>query len=175
VSDRADAPSGVTVEPGDADDAEAVADCWVDLAAEQRDHGSHLFADRNRSAARETALRHAVTGGLFVARPGDDAPASLSEAAVGGLLGFVTASPTSGSFATDADRGVVRNIYVRPAARGEGIGTALLVAAEDHLVENGASVLSLEVMARNEAARRFYRRHGYDDHRVEMEKPVADR
>jgi len=31
-------------------------------------------------------------------------------------------------------------------------------------------VVALETMADNEAARRFYRRHGYEPHRIELER-----
>ncbi|WP_276257734.1 GNAT family N-acetyltransferase [Haloglomus litoreum] len=177
MTDRAAAPSDVLVERGETADAEAVADCWVALATDQQDHGSRLHAARNRSAAREAALRHAVTGGLFVARRVEGTAESDRAADTdggGSLLGFVTASRATGDFVETADRGVVRNIYVRPAERGRGIGTALLRAAESHLAEQGVSVVSLEVMAANEAARRFYRRHGYEDHRVELQRTIDD-
>ena len=91
------------------------------------------------------------------------------------LLGFVTASVETPGFEQTVTRGVVHNIYVRPVARGNGIGAALLAAAERHLGEQGVDRVALEAMADNEAARRFYRRHGYTDHRVELEKRVGDR
>lgn len=180
MTDGDAAPPDIVVERGETADAEAVADCWVALAEDQQAYGSRLYADRNRSAARETALRHAVTGGLFVARRVAE---GRSEGAAdesdgdgdGDVVGFVTASRATGEFVEAEERGVVRNIYVRPAERGRGIGTALLAAAESHLAEQGVSVVSLEVMAENDAARRFYRRHGYDDHRLELRKPVGDR
>ncbi|MFB6205760.1 MAG: GNAT family N-acetyltransferase [Haloglomus sp.] len=173
MTDRDAAPPGVRIESGDADDADAVADYWVELAESQRDHGSRLLADRNRNAAREAAIRHAVAGGLFVARRTDagDAEDVITDAEI---LGFVTASFATGDFAETADRGVVQNIYVHPAARGRGIGTALLAAAEAYLREQGAAVVSLEVLADNESARRFYRRHGYENHRVELQKDLDD-
>jgi ribosomal protein S18 acetylase RimI-like enzyme len=178
VADRDAAPSDVVVEHGETADAEAVADCWVALAEGQQAHGSRLYADRNRGAAREAALRHAVTGGLFVARRTEAEPSEsdheAEEAGDDAVLGFVTASRATGEFVETADRGVVRNLYVRPAERGRGIGTALLAAAEHHLAEQGSSVVSLEVMAANEAARRFYRHHGYEDHRVELQRTIDD-
>jgi ribosomal protein S18 acetylase RimI-like enzyme len=66
----------------------------------------------------------------------------------------------------------VQNIYVTPNHRGEGIGSELLAEAETRLAEAGADAVSLEVMADNEGARRFYRRHSYGPHRVELEKSV---
>ncbi|MFB6255125.1 MAG: N-acetyltransferase, partial [Haloplanus sp.] len=67
----------VTVEPAVPGDADAIADLWVALAADQRRHGSHLCADANRDAIRESLARHAAADGLTLAR--DD----------GAFVGFV--------------------------------------------------------------------------------------
>lgn len=139
------------------DVADDITDMWVDLAAEQREHGSHLLAEENRSAIRESVARHTVAGGLLVAREDDD------------VVGFVLFDQQVGDYEQDADRGLVRYIYVRPSHRGEGIGSALLERAETRLFEGGADTVALEVLATNDAARRFYRRHGYEPHRVELE------
>lgn len=151
----------IVVEAAGAGDAERVADLWVDLAAGQREYGSHLRADTNRAVARDAATRHAVTGGLRVARAPD-----------GDLVGFVTFAPETGSYEQDVERGTVHNLYVRPAFRDRGVGGRLLAAAEAALAAAGADVVSLEVMADNAGARRFYARAGYEPHRVEVEKPL---
>ena len=69
-------------------------------------------------------------------------------------------------------RCLIHNLFVRAPERGDGIGSALLTAAEEALDAGGAAVIALESMAENDAARAFYRRHGYDPHRVELEKPI---
>jgi ribosomal protein S18 acetylase RimI-like enzyme len=89
-----------------------------------------------------------------------------------GLLGFVMFGPETGRYAQDVSRGVVRNLYVRPDCRGEGVGAALLGAAEAALADRGVEVVALESMAGNGAARRFYRRRGYTPHRVELERTL---
>ena len=151
----------IVVEGASAEDAERVADLWVDLAAGQRGSGSHLRADANRSVARDAAVRHAISGGLTVARtPGGD------------VVGFVTFAPEAGSYEQDVERGAVHNIYVEPAYRDRGVGGRLLAAAEDSLAAAGAEAVTLEVMAANADARRFYERAGYEPHRVEVEKPL---
>jgi len=86
------------------------------------------------------------------------------------ICGFVMFSIEHGEFEQDVTRGVVENLYVDSGRRSEGIGSELLSAAETELYDRGADVISLGVMAENEDARRFYRRHGYDVYRVEMEK-----
>ena len=52
-------------------------------------------------------------------------------------------------------------LYVRPAARGRGLGTELLRAAAEHVREAGAGTLALEVLESNAGARRLYERLGF--------------
>lgn len=156
----------VAVEPGRIEEADAVADLWVELATDQREYGSHLLAAENFEAIRDVFARHAVAGELLLARD-EDADDDRGE-----MVGFVTFGIDSARFSEDVTRGVVENLFVIPERRGEGIGSDLLTAAERRLVASGADVLSLEAMADNEAAVRFYRRHGYSPHRVELEKSV---
>lgn len=145
------------------DDVDAIVDQWVALARDQRDYDSHIVPERNRSTVREAVLRRIVSDELLVAR--ED----------GGVVGFVMFTRESGQYEQDVQRGVVQNIYVVPDHRRRGIGTALLTAAEDALTESGVDRVALDVMAKNEDARRFYRRHGYGPHRVQLEKsPESD-
>lgn len=144
------------------DEADEIASQWVALASGQREYGSHILPDANRSTARDAVLRHIVADELTVAV--ED----------GELLGFVMFTVESGEFAQDTTRGLVRNIYVTPAERNRGVGTALLETAESALLERGAERLTLEVMADNEPARQFYRHHGYTPHRVTLEKSTEN-
>ncbi|QLG62451.1 GNAT family N-acetyltransferase [Halorarum salinum] len=152
---------GVTVEPATMDDVDALADRWVALAAGQRAHGSSLLADENRPVARDAVARHVVTGGLLVARGPD------------GVRGFVMFAPETGSYEEDVDRGVVTNLYVDPEHREGGLGGRLLAEAEAALAAEGADVVSLEAMADNRAARRFYAGAGYHEHRITFEKRLG--
>jgi GNAT superfamily N-acetyltransferase len=52
-------------------------------------------------------------------------------------------------------------LYVRPAARGRGLGTELLRAAAEHVQAQGAETLALEVLESNAGARRLYDRLGF--------------
>jgi ribosomal protein S18 acetylase RimI-like enzyme len=161
----------VSVELGTIADVDAVADLWVDLAAGQREFGSHLLAEENRATVREAIAQSAVADELLVARAEREGQPEANEPAAE-IVGFVTVSVESGTYDRDVTRGLVQNIYVVADRRGDGIGSELLTEAETRLAEAGADAISLEVMADNEAARRFYRRHGYDPHRVELEKSV---
>jgi ribosomal protein S18 acetylase RimI-like enzyme len=149
----------VEIDVPEMDLAGTIADLWVALADSQRAHGSHIAAEENRTQIREKVVRQTVDDTVLVARDGS-------------VVGFVTFDVQTAVFEQDCARGVVENIFVRPDRRGEGIGSALLAAAERRLAARGVDVISLEVMADNETARRFYRRAGYAPHRMKLEKPA---
>lgn len=173
------------VEPATTDDVDVLVDQWVALAGEQRSHGTYVLPEENRAGIREDFLRRAVTGELLLAREDpsevvegdgdgnggadrtDDYP-GLRE----GIVGFVSFGTTPGGFAEDVDRGLVSNLYVRPDRRNEGVGATLLSAAEERLADAGMTVVTLEAMADNDEARRFYRERGYAPHRVELSKSL---
>jgi GNAT superfamily N-acetyltransferase len=52
-------------------------------------------------------------------------------------------------------------LYVRPAARGQGIGRALLREVSSRAAAAGIEILELEVLESNDAARRLYDRLGF--------------
>ncbi len=67
---------------------------------------------------------------------------------------------TDDTFALAPRYAELYTLAVAPAARGGGIGTALLDAVDATLDELGITSLTLAVMADNEAAIRLYRRRG---------------
>ncbi|WP_302080116.1 GNAT family N-acetyltransferase [Salinibaculum rarum] len=149
----------VSIEPARSDESGKLASLWVHLADSQREYGSHLRSDGNRQQIRETIVRHAVSNTLLVARDDD-------------VIGFVMFTMETGGYQQDGARGIVENIFVEPSYRDRGVGERLLQAAEAELTQRGAETIALEVMAENQDARRFYRRQGYEPHRVELEKSV---
>jgi ribosomal protein S18 acetylase RimI-like enzyme len=146
------------IDPARSDDAEAMADLWVDLATDQRAYGSHLDPEANRDRMVEILLQQVVADTAFVARNGDR------------IVGFVTFGRESETFEQNIVRGQIHNIFVSEDHRGEGIGSDLLSAAEERLAAMGVDAVALQSMATNERARAFYRRHGYTPHRIELEK-----
>jgi len=154
------------IEPADVGDADILADLWVDLTDEQKAFSTHIQAEANRSRIREDLVRRIITGEVLVARGDVDGS--------GNVAGFVSFGLETKRYDHDVQRGVVYNLYVRPEYRNEGVGRELLTEAERRLAENGVDLVSLQAMAENDAARRFYERLGYQPHRVELEKPIDD-
>lgn len=141
--------------------AEQLVEMWLSLADGQRRFESHLLVSENRTRIRESICNHIATGRLLVAREEE-------------IRGFVMFTAEVGGYEQDVRRGLVENLYVEPEYRGEGVGSTLLSAAEQKLREQGVDVVALEVMAANEDGRRFYRQHGYDPHRLELEKRLSE-
>ncbi len=182
------------VEPPNVDAVDTLVEAWLALAEDQRAHGSKLRTDANRTAIREDLSRRVVLGEALVARQradgeaenGDDRAATTvsldrppeddalvtGERVPGDFLGVVSFGLSADGFERSVQRGEVHNIYVRPGARSRGVGTALLRAAESELADAGADRVALEALAANDRARSFYRRAGYDEHRVELEKSL---
>ena len=86
------------------------------------------------SASEQAMLNRIETGTVYVARNHQD------------VIGFI-------AFTT----GYLDCLYLTPEARNKGLGTVLLNRAMDESTE----ALSLWVLARNRAARRFYQRAGF--------------
>ena len=141
---------------------EPLVDCWMELAADQQQYGSRLSVEANRQTVSETIARHIVTGGLLVACEADE------------IRGFVMYHVEKGRYHQDETTGVVVTLYVRPEFRNEGLGSKLLAAAEADLAAEGVDTVTLEVLAANDDARRFYSREGYRTHRFELAKRIEN-
>lgn len=68
--------------------------------------------------------------------------------------------------------GVVNDIYLEPAARGEGTASALLLKAEAWMRAAGAASVQCDVVVGNEIGHRFWRAHGYQDVSVSTYKKL---
>jgi ribosomal protein S18 acetylase RimI-like enzyme len=70
------------------------------------------------------------------------------------------------------DHAYVTDLYVRQSDRGRGIGEQLMRAAEKYALENGAKRIRVGVLAANNAAHALYRKVGYRDYEVVLEKTI---
>ena len=68
------------------------------------------------------------------------------------------------------DYAYVSDIVVREHCRGQGVGRALLIAAENYARRQGASILRLGVLAGNQDARDLYASCGYAESEILLEK-----
>ena len=64
----------------------------------------------------------------------------------------------------------IYDIEMNPDRRGEGLGTATMLALEDWCRENGIGSIGLHVFGHNGGAWRLYKRMGYVETSVQMEK-----
>ncbi|PSP37530.1 GNAT family N-acetyltransferase [Halobacteriales archaeon QH_7_65_31] len=141
-----------------ASELDTLVDLWLALAESQREHGSHLRVPENEPRIRESLSQRLVTDGVRLARI-DGEP-----------VGFTTFYPEQASFEQDCSRGVIENLFVVESRRGEGVGTALLEAAIDAFRAGDIDRIALDVLAANDEARRFYRDHGFEPQRIQLER-----
>jgi len=150
----------VQIKAATMDDLDQLVAHWLELAAGQREYGSHLQTTANRRRISEVFARRIAQDQAHVARADDR------------IVGFVTFTMAGSTFAKSSTRGVIQNLYVVPEARGDGVGTQLLETAERRLREHGADTIALEAMADNTPAQQFYRARGYRPHRITFEKSI---
>lgn len=89
---------------------------------------------------------------------GDLSRARQAQLIVGELDGRVVASAAA---AYDGHRGWVYYVAVAPALQGQGIGRAVMAAAEEWLAARGANKVQLMIRPENRSARDFYAAIGY--------------
>lgn len=94
--------------------------------------------------------------------PGSTLIAEIDGKVVGKMELFIGAKSTHGHF------GVIRRFAVHPDHRSQGVGRALLDAADVRARELGCTFLELSVDATNPAAHALYQREGFQEDRVEI-------
>ncbi len=67
----------------------------------------------------------------------------------------------------------VSDLIVVAAYRGRGYGRALLRRAEEYALAQGATMLSIGVLAENTQARRLYNDFGFREKQVQLFKPLT--
>ncbi|MGC5033430.1 GNAT family N-acetyltransferase [Micromonospora sp. DT229] len=117
--------------------------------------------DSDADAVTEVFLASRAAAMPYLPRLYDDEQtrAWIAQVMLPGSTTWVAESTTTGEIlgfaALDGD--LLEHLYLRPEARRQGIGTALLAQAQ----QAGPGGLSLRVFARNTEARAFYERHGF--------------
>jgi ribosomal protein S18 acetylase RimI-like enzyme len=144
----------VTIRPATHSDRELVRELWEEFEAEL-DHPPYL---RETWEEAWSDLSETVRDGVALLAEQD-----------GHAVGFV--------FCVLGDRGRqtahVTDIYIRPAARGQGIGRALMAELIEPAREAGFDHVSLEVMLRNTEARHLYERLGFVPFDMFMVAPIG--
>ena len=92
----------------------------------------------------------------------------------GRLLGYamIRAVGAAGSWQWGDQAGILETLVVSSDARGAHVGQALLDAARNRLAGWGIQIMTISVIAGNEAAVRFYRREGASDYLHTLIMPV---
>jgi GNAT superfamily N-acetyltransferase len=78
----------------------------------------------------------------------------------GEALGFTQLYPAFASLSL-APSWILNDLYVEPAARGRGVGEALMDAARTLALSNGAAELMLQTARTNATAQRLYEKLGW--------------
>jgi len=86
---------------------------------------------------------------------------AFTDAQLVGVTGFARAPHVK-----QRHKGYLWGMYVRPKARGMGVGAALLEVVIDH-ARTKVSLIQLSVAAPNDIARRLYERHGFQRYGTE--------
>ena len=129
---------GVRIEPATAGDRDAVVALWQEAG---------LARPRNDPVADFDLALTSPSSTILLARDGDAAVGSV-------MVGF------------DGHRGWVYYLASAPERRGQGLGRALMQAAEAWLKQRGCPKIQLMVRTDNIAATGFYAAIGYDEQQV---------
>ena len=93
----------------------------------------------------------------------------VAEAAVDGVLGFVHLLADRSGL-TGEPQGYVSALAVAADAEGQGVGKALLAAAEAWARKRGFHLLTLDTFGANRRARDFYARLGFQEETLKLVK-----
>jgi GNAT superfamily N-acetyltransferase len=164
---RGDMKSNAIIRKASRRDTRAIARIYVTAAREAVEREPEHF----RVPTMEEASR------LFLPQDSPDAAVLVAEVD-GRVAGFVEVllrrPPEQPSMVKPRLLGYVRELGVSDDARGSGIGSQLMEAAEEWAWVAGARAMMVDTGAKNSQAQRFYReRMGYRDIGVILIKPLS--
>ena len=105
--------------------------------------------EAKQAAGLQQIIENPETGQILLLRDGDMVSGMVS-------LLYTVSTARGGRVA------LLEDMVVRPELRGKGAGSMLLQSAVDHARAGGCSRITLLTDQVNEAAIRFYRRHGFE-------------
>ena len=147
-------------------DAQQLEECFVELQDNERRIDAYLADSRSVSKSYLEYMfgRCAETAGkVFVAEVD------------GRVAGFVSVWAKVKAKVVEEreyEYAYVSDLVVLAKYRGRGLGRSLLLKAEGYAAGQGARLLRIGVLARNEVARGLYRSCGFEDRVVEMSKEL---
>ena len=134
----------------------------IDLMAEFYAESGFPLPDANARAAFENLLGDPRLGGAWIGWTDDGEP-------TGHVVLTVCFSMEYGGL-----RGFVDDLFVRPAARGQGVAAALLERLAADCVARGVRALHVEAGPDNGIAQRVYARSGFvDSGHMLLTRPLA--
>ena len=146
----------VSVRPARADDAERIAEIHVD----SWNAAYTGLIDQAELDRRDVAWRTAQWKDFFVGDKWPDHRTWVVEAD-GRIEGFARVGPPDDEDVDPAHTVTLFSLYLDPAARGTGLGRALLEHVLECLREDGYERALLYVLIENRPARQFYERAGW--------------
>lgn len=157
----------VTVRPYRAEDQDRVKQCIIELQEFERTleadrvEGERIV-ERNFQELQEAHLRD--EGRLFVAEVEEE------------VVGFINVQLVHESetyMSSLVDYAYISDIVVLQAYRGRGVGMMLLQQAEVFARQQGATVLKIQVLARNQHAADVYQHAGFRPYEIALLKHLA--
>jgi ribosomal protein S18 acetylase RimI-like enzyme len=105
-----------------------------------------------------------------IAAQGDKGAAFVAESPLGTTVGIVTVSASQ--HFTGEQQAEIGELAVFEDAEGQGVGSALLAAAEQWAREHGYRFVSLGTGAANTHARTYYAHHGFREEDIRLTKEL---
>ena len=156
----------VTIRPRGPADSRGLLDCVRELQAYERAFEPRMIAPQDIGAAYLDWLDddcRRSAGTIMVADIGGE---------VAGYVCVLARVECRERDEIEYDHALVADLAVREAWRGQGLGRALLAAAERYARDNGATSLRIAVLHANRRARQVYEDFGFGPRLLEMEKPL---
>lgn len=162
---------GYVIDVLPAADIDRLETLWRELLDHHLADAPHLAA---LGAARTPADSWRVRRGQYLQWLAAPKAAVMVAQSSGRLLGYamIRALDTAGSWQWGDQAGILETLVVSSDARGAGVGQALLDAVRERLADWGIQIMTISVIAGNEAAVRFYRREGASDYLTTLIMPV---